>query len=633
MRCCTPVARAISVTSILIGLGLFSSCGTGSADENEKLSQITIAPANQSIPKGTTLQLSAKGISAGGVQRALDASVTWQTSQPAVATVDAQGVVTAVAQGVTQISAAYKGTTGSTSVAVGQAALVSITVGLSRSSLPVGESEQLTATGNYSDGSTQNLTPSVTWTSSGPASSGPTIANVNAQGVVTGVALGVVQVSAAYQGVTGSTSLTIGQSVLLSISVGPNQSSLPLGESEQLTATANFSDGTTQNFTPSATWTSSGPAIANVNAQGVVTGISMGTAQLSVVYQGLTGTASITVGPPALLSITVNPAQSSLPVGESAQLAATGSLSDGSTQNLTQSASWSSSGSTIASVSPGGKVIANAAGTATISATAGSVTGSANFTVTSAVAISLNIVPADVSMVLESSVQLQAMATMSDGSTRNMTATVAWSSAQWNIASVSNGGLATANQVGSTTIFAEASGLTGSASLSVIPLMTVSYFNLANAKKSGIDSTIRFSNPGVTSGDLCAMIYVFDRNQEMNECCGCKISDSGLLTLSLVNDLTANTLTGKKPVAGVIEVVPSTPGPNGQCNAGSLAPNGVLAGWGTNVQASNGIYNVTEESYATTQLSNTEQAVLSGECSMMQVLGSGNGICSCGSGD
>ena len=531
------VARAICFLCALAGIGLFVGCGAGVA----RLTQISIAPANQTMPKGTTLQLSATGTYDNGTTQSLDASVMWQTSQSAVATINVHGAVTAVGQGVTQVSAAF-------------------------------------------------------------------------------------------EGVTGSTPVTVGQPALLTITVSPSQSSLPLGESEQLTATGSFSDGSTQDLTQSARWSSSVLAIANVSAQGIVTGMGLGVAQLSATLPGVTGSTSVTVGAPALLSITVSPNPSTLPVGESVRLTATGNFSDGSTQNLTQSATWSSS-SAIANLGAAGTVVANAAGTTTISATAGSVLGSANLTVTPAVVIALNIIPATVSMVLQSSRQLQAMATMSDGTTQNMTAAVAWSSAQPGIASVTGGGLAMAQQVGSTAIQAQVSGLTGSASLTVIPLMTVSYFNLANAKKSGYDDIVRLTNPGLTLGNLCAMIYVFDTNEELNECCGCAIPDSGLLTLSLIDDLTANTLTGKKPVAGVIEIVPSSPGTNAQCNAGSLAPNGVILGWGTNVQASQGTFQVTEEAFAQTRLSATQVEVLATECSMMQQLGSGRGICSCGTGD
>ncbi len=135
-----------------------------------------------------------------------------------------------------------------------------------------------------------------------------------------------------------------------------------------------------------------------------------------------------------------------------------------------------------------------------ISATSGSVTGSASLTVTPAAVIALNITPATLSMGLGSSRQLQAIATLSDGTTQDLTGIVAWSSTQPAIASVSSGGLAIAEQVGSTTILAEGSGLTGSADLTVMPLIAVNYFDRASAEKSGADSTIRLTNPGLTPG-------------------------------------------------------------------------------------------------------------------------------------
>jgi hypothetical protein len=176
-------------------------------------------------------------------------------------------------------------------------------------------------------------------------------------------------------------------------------------------------------------------------------------------------------------------------------------------------------------------------------------------------------------------------------------------------------------------------GFTASAAVTVNPMLLVTYFNLANSVQSGIDGTLQIVHPGVTLGDICAMVYVFDSKQELNECCGCKISESGIRSLSLINDLTSNTLTGKKPVAGTIEVVPSDVGQNGLCNAGTISPDSALAAWDTNVQASQGTYTVTETTLSQTSLSSAEAAVLATECSMMQQLGSGQGICSCGTGD
>ena|SRR5208282_2091852 len=517
---------------------------------------------------------------------------------------------------------------GGASQTEGAAKLIEIAIAPANQTISQGAILQLGATGTYSDKTTQNLTASVVWQTS-PS----TVATITTNGKVTGVGQGVAQVSAVYQGVMGSTAVTVGQPALLSITVSPNASSLPVGESEQLTATGNFSDGTTQNLTQSATWGSSAPAVAHVNAQGVATGMAVGVAQVSAAYQGITGSGSLTIGQAALLSITVSSNSSSLPVGESEQFTATGNFTDGTTQNLTQSATWTSSEPTVASVSSSGWVATNAVGTDMISATAGSVVGSASLTVTSAVVVALNIVPTTSTMVLESNDQFQAIGTYSNGTTQNMTGNVAWSSTQPNIASVSTGGLVIANQVGSTTILAETSDLTASASLTVTPLLLVNYFNLANSQNSGIDGTIRLSNPGVTSGGICAMIYVFDSKQDLNECCGCFVSDSGLLTLSLIHDLTSNPLTGIQPTAGAIEIVASDVGQNGQCNAGSLTPNGVLVGWATSVQGSQGSYQVTEATSGQAPLSTSEAIVLPTECSVVQQLGSGQGICTCGSGN
>jgi hypothetical protein len=279
-------------------------------------------------------------------------------------------------------------------------------------------------------------------------------------------------------------------------------------------------------------------------------------------------------------------------------------------------------------------VVSNATGTVAITATSGSVTGSANVIVSPPVVTALNINPATLSIVLGGSSQLQALATMSNGTTQDLTGTASWSSLEPSIASVSNAGLVSAWQLGSATIMAQSNGLSASANLTVIPLMGVSYFSRIAAQNSGIDGTVQLTNQGLTGGNLCAMVYVFDQNQELNECCGCSISNDGMRTLSLLNDLTANTLTGKKPRAGSIRLVASDPGPNPQCNPSSLAPAGQIAGWETNPQnTGGGNYQTTETQLDMVPMTPAEQTILANECSYVQQLGSGSGICTCGTGD
>src|SRR6202030_2458626 len=69
------------------------------------------------------------------------------------------------------------------------------------------------------------------------------------------------------------------------------------------------------------------------------------------------------------------------------------------------------------------------------------------------------------------------------------------------------------------------------------------------------DATVRIDNPGLTYGNLCAMIYVFDADQQLSECCGCVETHNGLRTLSVRTDLTSNPLTRIVSRNGVIKVV------------------------------------------------------------------------------
>ncbi len=591
----------------------------------QRLQQIVISPSNPQIPKGATLQLSATGVFADGSQHALAGSPTWQTSESVIAKVDVNGNVTASAQGAAQVSASYQSIKGTTAVTIGPPALASITLTANQPSLPLGESEQITATGNFSDGSTQDLTQTAAWTSSGPG-----VASVTPVGLVAALGVGSCTVSATSGSITGSANLAVTPAVVVSLSIVPSTVSISMGTTRQLHATATFSDGTIQDVTTSATWTSTPPTLATVNPQGSVSGVGKGSAQVSAAYQGFTATTAVNVGPPALLSITVSPNSSSLPLGESEQLTATGNYSDGSVQNLTATASWSSS-TAHTSVSSSGSVLAHATGSATITATSGGISGTASISVTPAIVTAVNLLPTPVSILVNGSRQMQAIATLSDGTMQDVTASANWSSLQPGIATVNGTGLVSAMMVGSTTIVAQSSnGVTGSADLTVAPLALVNYFNLAAATTAGVDNEVQIANPG--PADLCAMVYVFDQNQELNECCGCTISDDGLRTFSLVHDLAGNPLTGVEPRGGEIKIVPSDPTQNPQCNAALSTPSGALSGWATHVQVSGSASQMTETPFQPVTLTNSEATFLANMCSYLQKLGSGKGICSCGTG-
>ena len=161
----------------------------------------------------------------------------------------------------------------------------------------------------------------------------------------------------------------------------------------------------------------------------------------------------------------------------------------------------------------------------------------------------------------------------------------------------------------------------------------VNYF--ANANVSGApDATVRIDNPGVAGGNLCAMIYVFDNDQQLSECCGCLTTPDGLATLSLKKDLNSNPLTGVKSNNGVIKVVASEL--NGYpCDPTyDVLPTPNLRVWATHVENKVGsAYPITETESSDSFLGGIELYNLQAECTFVGILGSGHGICTCGTGD
>jgi plastocyanin len=162
--------------------------------------------------------------------------------------------------------------------------LQSIAVTPASPSIGKGGSQQFTATGNFSNGTTQNLTSSVVWASA-PAS----VATITAGGLATGVAAGSATISATMSGITGSTGLTVTAPTVRSIVVTPAGPTIGQGKTQQFTAMATLTDNSTQDLTSSVTWASANTAVATINAVGLATGVGTGTSSISAIQSGITG--------------------------------------------------------------------------------------------------------------------------------------------------------------------------------------------------------------------------------------------------------------------------------------------------------------------------------------------------------
>ena len=431
------------------------------------LVSLGVTPANPSIAKGLKSQFTAIGTYTDNSTQILTAQVQWASSDPTVATVSNasgyDGLGVGLNPGSATISATLAGASASTLLTVTPATLVSIGVSPANLSIATGLTNQFIANGVYTDNSTQDLTAYVAWTSSD--SSVASISNATAShGLATAVGPGPVSITAASGAVSGSTSLTVTPAALVSIALIPANPSIANGTQQQFAATGTYTDASTHDVTAAVTWSSSDTGVAAISnasgSNGLATSLSQGSVTITATLGTITGVAGLTVTPAALVSIAVIPANSSIANGTAQQFAATGTYTDNSTQPLTTSVNWSSSDTTVASISnaSSSKGLASSAGqgTATITASSGTVSGSTGLTVTAATLVSIAITPLSPSITDGTSQQFTATGTYTDNSTQNLTASVTWTSSDSAIASVSNaagsGGLATAAGIGTTSI-------------------------------------------------------------------------------------------------------------------------------------------------------------------------------------
>ena len=487
--------------------------------------------APQSIPAGVDRQLAATGTFTDGAARDVTASVTWTSSDPAIASVTDGGLVRSGGPGTATISAMDPATSvvGSTTITVTDAPLVSIAVTPTTPFVPVGAMVRFTATGTYGDGTTQDVTSTVDWRSS-VAAIAAFPGGTDASGLASTGTPGTVTITAAHPsaGVSGSTTLTVVAAQLISIAVTPQSASAPIGVPKAFTAVGTYTNGTTQDLTESVAWSSSDPGIAIVSGAGTSSGRVTGTSTGTVTIQAadevthLAGSAALTVTPAVLVSISVTPTAPSVPLGVTKQLAATGTFSDGTTQDVTDEVIWSSSSAGVASVSnvagSRGLATALATGSTAIRATEPTtqVTGATTLNATAAQLASIAVAPATPSTPLGLSTLFTATGTYTNGTMQNLTSTVTWASSDPSIASVSNArgsvGVATSVAVGTTTIRATdaVTGTTGSTVLTVTSAQLVSLAVTPAAPSVPVGLTDAFTARGTytdgTSQDLTGVV-------------------------------------------------------------------------------------------------------------------------------
>jgi len=480
--------RHVAMAVICSVAGLY---GCGSNAKPSPADSLEITPDNVSVGIGATQTFKAQVVKSGETTD-VTSSVQWTSTDDSIASVDARGVATGVARGITTIVASLNGVTATATLTVSDASLKAIAVSPSKPSIAAGTTQQFTATGTFSDGTSRDISDetSLMW-----ASSEGDVAIINGRGLASASASGTTNITASWQGVSGAATLTVSDAMLDSLAIEPGTSSLAKGSSSELKLTGVFSDNTTQDLTLEASWSSDDTELAEVSdaqeSKGVVTGKKLGTVSVRAAFQDKTASATLVITDAILKSIAITPPDASVPMGAEVTLTATGVFSDDSSQDLSSTVVWTSSDTSIAVVSNAagskGKVTAIQTGTVSITAQRNDVSASVELVVTDAQLISLAISAARNNLPIGTELQLTATGTYSDASTRDLTTEVTWLSADSDVLSVNDAegdkGEARAHSGGSTTITARLGAISSSFSLTatqaVLKALTVSTSSLS----------------------------------------------------------------------------------------------------------------------------------------------------------
>jgi uncharacterized protein YjdB len=340
---------------------------------------VLLFPPNDSARVGETRQLEVQVFDASN-NRLQGRKVTYNSNAPAVATIDANGVLLGVGVGTTLVTATAEGKTGTATWRV-IAAINRVAVAPLSGDIPLGSSRQLAA--NVLDAA-GNAIPGrpVTWSSSNAS-----IATVSVTGLVSAVALGRVTITATVEGKTGTSTIDVVDPVatVRMTPVGPQ--TLRIGGRVQLSATPLNAAGQPLTGRP-INWFSSNPNIASVTSTGEVTAVAVGAATITAEIESRQGQTAVSVTLIPVGTVTLTPSTLAMLKGEQRQLTLTSTDSTGATITNYQGRNvvFQSTNLPVASVTGSGVVIANDSGFASITATVDNVTSAP-------VAVTVKLVP------------------------------------------------------------------------------------------------------------------------------------------------------------------------------------------------------------------------------------------------
>lgn len=463
--------RIISVLfTCFMALAAFHACAS-----KEQVIQVTAVSVNQPSAQmiiGETLKLTATVSPSDASEK----KVTWSSSQQSVASVSEDGLITALAEGTTTITAAAGGKTGSCDVTVSKGFIVVESITLTYSALPMVEGDVFTLTATVKPDDATD--PAVTW-----SSSDINIATVDA-GKVTAIKEGEAIIQAKAGEKTAECKVTVSAKKIdvTAIQLNKTELSLIIGQEFTLIATIVPENATVQTIE----WSTSNADIATVE-NGKVIAIKEGTATIKAEADGKTAECSVTVDYIHVQSITLDKSSATLYEGEEFTLNTTITPDDATYSDIT----WTSDDPEIAKVE-GGKVTAIKKGSTTIKAEADGKSALCQVEVLSSIA-EISLSKSQLSMTIGDTETLEAIITPADATLREE---ITWSSTNENVATVDNNGKVTAIKEGTAIISATVEGKKAECKV------TVDYIHVSSIEISEADATLYIGESLTLSAEI-----------------------------------------------------------------------------------------------------------------------------------
>ena len=352
--------------------------GTAVVTVAQAVAAVEMAPGSATLTAlGDTLRLTAEASDANG-HAVAGVPAVWSSGAPDVAVVGSTGLLTARSNGTATVTATAGGMSGSATVTVAQAvAAVEMAPG-SATLTALGDTLRLTAEASDANGH------AVAGAAIGWASSDASVAAVDASGMVTAAANGSATIAATAGSVSGTAAVTVAQ-VVSAVAMSPAADTLvAFGDTLRMLAEATDANGHGV-AGPEFSWSSSDTLVALVDASGLVMAAANGSATVTAMTGGVSGSATVMVAQ-AVAAVEIAPGSATLTaLGDTLRLTAEASDANGHAVAGVP-AVWSSGAPDVAVVGSTGLLTARSNGTATVTATAGGMSGSATVTVAQAVA-------------------------------------------------------------------------------------------------------------------------------------------------------------------------------------------------------------------------------------------------------